>query len=235
MKLIALLVGGLLGSASASLWSQELSVTYRFKQQLAPSSQLAALEQTLPKEIWERQERILKNKYDLHILNYCNSKSVYTFDRAIFPPEEKVQILENVSITFYKDFLNRTTYKKSTGDSSAGYGNITFELDEFNRWTILHDSTLNVLGFTCIKAILPKNDKLVEAWFCPDLPISDGPDKYRGLPGLILKVISNQRDEWEAQSIENKSVCKDMVWPTITSTVDFQTYDKQSSGSIKRR
>ncbi len=30
--------------------------------------------------------------------------------------------------------------------------------------------------------------RLWEAWFSPDLPFSEGPYKFSGLPGLIMKV-----------------------------------------------
>ena len=34
----------------------------------------------------------------------------------------------------------------------------------------------------------PKEDRLVTAWYTPDIPVSHGPAEYWGLPGLILEV-----------------------------------------------
>lgn len=31
-------------------------------------------------------------------------------------------------------------------------------------------------------------EKTITAWYCPEIPINQGPDKYWGLPGLILEV-----------------------------------------------
>ena len=31
-------------------------------------------------------------------------------------------------------------------------------------------------------------EKTITAWYCPEIPINQGPDKYWGLPGLILEI-----------------------------------------------
>ncbi len=54
-------------------------------------------------------------------------------------------------------------------------------------WVILND-TITFLGFKCQKAILNNNGIEYEAWFTTQLPYNAGPEKFRGLPGLILKV-----------------------------------------------
>jgi len=57
---------------------------------------------------------------------------------------------------------------------------------------ILTEETETILGYICRKAIL-KNDKeaTIEAWFTQDLPFPFGPFKFNNLPGLILKVETN--------------------------------------------
>lgn len=54
------------------------------------------------------------------------------------------------------------------------------------EWKIT-DSTKNVLGYECIKAIAHYHGREWEAWFSPEIPISNGPWKLQGLPGLILE------------------------------------------------
>ena len=54
------------------------------------------------------------------------------------------------------------------------------------EWTI-SDSTSNILGYECILASAIYRGRIWEAWFTPEIPISDGPWKLCGLPGLILK------------------------------------------------
>jgi len=49
-----------------------------------------------------------------------------------------------------------------------------------------------ISGFQCMKATTRTvHGQLVTAWFTPDVPISEGPSFYWGLPGLILYVDVN--------------------------------------------
>ena len=53
-------------------------------------------------------------------------------------------------------------------------------------WT-MGDSTREVLGYTCQQATADFRDRRWTAWFAMDIPVSDGPWKLGGLPGLILE------------------------------------------------
>ncbi|MFT4094972.1 MAG: GLPGLI family protein [Niabella sp.] len=72
-----------------------------------------------------------------------------------------------------------------------------------SSWKIQKD-TSTIDGINCQKAILNYGGRQWIAWFAPSIPISDGPYKFRGLPGLIIN-ISDKKDfyKFELTSIVN--------------------------------
>ncbi|HMQ05799.1 MAG TPA: GLPGLI family protein [Saprospiraceae bacterium] len=59
---------------------------------------------------------------------------------------------------------------------------------------VLSNEAKKIAGKNCQKATYrnDENDILVEAWFSPEIPVSVGPDGFRGLPGAILHLDYNQ-------------------------------------------
>lgn len=66
----------------------------------------------------------------------------------------------------------------------------TFKFEEslnlFN-WK-LNGDTATILGYKAQKATCDFGGRSWEAWFCREIPYSDGPYKFNGLPGLILNL-----------------------------------------------
>lgn len=60
-------------------------------------------------------------------------------------------------------------------------------------------------NYTLQKAIGKFGGKEWEAWFCKEIPINEGPFKFRGLPGLIFEIYDNQR-KFHYLLIQNKQV-----------------------------
>lgn len=54
-------------------------------------------------------------------------------------------------------------------------------------WTIT-PATATVAGYACQRATTAFGGRQWEAWFAREVPVSDGPYKFCGLPGLIVKV-----------------------------------------------
>jgi len=84
------------------------------------------------------------------------------------------------------------------------------------KWNITKD-TKTIKGYLCKKAttnsieVDPEDSAyygLVTAWFTEDIPIPTGPDRYCGLPGLILEIeYENSNKKTTVESIEfNKKV-----------------------------
>lgn len=58
-------------------------------------------------------------------------------------------------------------------------------------WKITGKSR-EILGYPCLEASATVDSIRTYAWFTPSIPVSAGPGKYKGLPGMILEVIVNE-------------------------------------------
>ena len=89
---------------------------------------------------------------------------------------------------YFKDFSSNTftEYSRMPGFLQNMNCQYTEEMPSQN-WTI-HADTLTVLNYCCQKATCAFRGREYTAWFCIDIPINNGPWKFGGLPGLILKV-----------------------------------------------
>ena len=66
----------------------------------------------------------------------------------------------------------------------------------------LTDKSTKVLDYTCMGAVLKNGDDIILAYFTSEIPISLGPDKFIGLPGLVLAVEKNGETVYLASSID---------------------------------
>lgn len=74
------------------------------------------------------------------------------------------------------------------------------------QWTFIPDTAVTVLGYQCMAASTEFRGRRYTVWFAPDIPISAGPWKFCGLPGLIMAVEeSSGVFSWEAVGLERRS------------------------------
>jgi len=118
-------------------------------------------------------------------------------------------------------------YKNYTANKITSYDRIarnyyTFEEDTpaFD-WIILAD-TMKILDQVCQKATCQFKGRSYEAWFSQEIAVSEGPWKFNGLPGLILK-IKDSRNDYVFEAIEIKKVDKDIP----LGNVDAQKVSKE--------
>lgn len=87
-------------------------------------------------------------------------------------------------------------------------GTLSWTDEKMNyNWNIISGDTTNILGYRCNKALITFKGRKYVGWFTTDIPISGGPYKFAGLPGLILKVEdSDHIFTWEAIGFYNTKV-----------------------------
>jgi GLPGLI family protein len=93
----------------------------------------------------------------------------------------------------YQLFKNYPSGKETVADiASMLKGNFIYEEDlPVLDWKI-SDEKQEILSYNCQKAAISFRGREYEAWFAPDIPIPNGPWKFGGLPGLILKLSDTQ-------------------------------------------
>ncbi len=60
------------------------------------------------------------------------------------------------------------------------------------KWKISAGEQKDILGYTCMKAYYKDSTENLVVFFTPQMPVPVGPDKFGGLPGVILEVQSAQ-------------------------------------------
>lgn len=138
----------------------------------------------------------------------------------------------------HKDFTINELTILTDGYSSNKYFIINENLPDFN-WKI-ENETKEILGYQCKKATMTFRGRNYTAWFAPKIPISDGPWKFSGLPGLILEITDdNLKIRIEANKIvlnaENVDTTFKMneKYPKVTWEEYIKNIDKDFNNQIK--
>lgn len=98
------------------------------------------------------------------------------------------------------------------------------ESPEVPEWTIVGDSTANILGYNCTMATADYKGRKWKAYYTEDIPIDNGPWKLCGLPGLIMKAYDSE-NHYIFEAIGMKQM--EDVQP-ITYDIGFDKYEKLS-------
>jgi GLPGLI family protein len=152
--------------------------------------------------IYEMQPKIQLNTDDLdkNIIEQIKKQSktrsmlCYNNGESIFKPIKNENENSSGGINIQINNSEDITYKNHNTNREVACKNffgkeflIENALKNEEKWEIT-DSTKDIQGYTCIKAISKNDEKETAVWFCPNLPIKDGP-VYTGLDGLVLEMI----------------------------------------------
>jgi GLPGLI family protein len=131
-------------------------------------------------------------------------------DFSMFEPQEEekeiaddepqiVVVSDGYTDEYYGVYKDRAINKMKISEDFLGEKFLIADTLLLPKWTITKETKM-ILGKKCTKAVLGK----VTAWYCSDVPITDGPDVYWGLPGLIVS-LNDGNNDYECQSIIFKS------------------------------
>lgn len=101
--------------------------------------------------------------------------------------------------TILKDYKNdRTIFSDRIGVDNYSF---TSSLDNFD-WK-LYNEQKTIMGYQCKKATTKFAGRDYIAWYSTEISISDGPYKFRGLPGLIFSIYdTNNHYRFDISSID---------------------------------
>ena len=126
-----------------------------------------------------------------------------------------------------KDLVKNITYFKTR----LGRDQYIYEEDRKIDWTILPE-TVKIGEYEAQKAETTFAGRKWYAWFTQDIPFQDGPYKFKGLPGLIIKV-EDAKGDYSFDLQQSKKIAEFPNFdnrggnPIKVKRTDFEKQEKQ--------
>lgn len=180
---------------------------------------------------------LLDEMDDYGSFNFFDGKLITNGIKSVYSITIKDTIVdsENFGYIDSSEFkFSKSYYKSSLKDQviyyreKRGLERPKLIKDKYNiDWKLL-DEYQSVLGFHCQKATCEFRGRSYEAFFTSELPYNDGPYKFDGLPGLVLKVRSlDGALEIKAKMITNvEGNVPNNPYDGLEHTISFDDYKK---------
>lgn len=143
----------------------------------------------LSKEQKDRMAQTWKNDTEYKqklVLSFNEKQSYYTYESPEEQSEDGTYSWRNDQMVVTRDFENG---KLLEVHETLGKTYVVEDSLKFSKWKILNEIK-DVSGYICMKASTydPVKRQNIVAWFTTDIPVSAGPEKFGGLPGMILEI-----------------------------------------------
>ena len=189
------------------------------------------------------------------ILAFDKTQSVYKEEEKLDKPASGsgMRMFGNATGILYKDIKSNQFVKQIESFSKLFL--IKDSLPTY-KWK-LEENTKMIGQYLCFKATTTKevsnrkrrmgrrnkteeNDSIpktkiieVTAWYTPDIPINNGPEKYEGLPGLILEIDQEKTTLLCTKIVLNSKEKHTLKAPTKGKKVTQKEYDKITEKKAK--
>jgi len=186
---------------------------------------------------------MLKKQFEkTYILTFNKEESLYKEDESLAPPAKggvMVFVSDSGSGILYKN-VKEQRYVKQTDFLGKEF----LIQDSLNTlgWQ-LQSETKNIGTYTCFKATLErevesddngtKKTQMVTAWYTPQIPVSNGPEEFQGLPGLILELSYGSQTILCSKILLNPEKQIKIKEPTNGDVVSQSEYDAIMIKKIK--
>ena len=130
------------------------------------------------------------------VLNFINNESIYELDLINEMTIEKDREINLTKIMAKDGIYYVNNASKEILHEENFVGDLFLIKYQPKNWK-LSQETKQIRNYTCFNAVTTRKtkdkegndeDKIIEAWYTPQIPVNFGPKEYNGLPGLILEV-----------------------------------------------
>ncbi|SIS77940.1 GLPGLI family protein [Chryseobacterium piscicola] len=194
--------------------SQNLSIVYEVNGRFSKSDSLKKKEEMILIINTQTKESLFQNRenFDIEGIGDFNEK-----------------ILKSVSLNQRRNFFD-LIYKNFSSQLFFQYNSISEKYFKISyskpveEWSLLNDEKI-ILGYNCYKASMNFGQRKWIAWYTNEIPISDGPYKFSGLPGLILEIFSLD-DEYHYTMISLQKNTSNKIFIPKSIDVDINELHK---------
>ena len=226
----------LLSISASTLCAQEFQgvATYKTKNKIE-----IELDSTMTDMMQEQiMAMIQKQSEKTFTLTFDKEQSIYKEDESLAPPSLGNGMM--VMSSYGSDLLYKNIKEDRYTKQSDFLGKVFLIQDTFEKidWKLQSD-TKNIGKYTCFKATTEQLIKVdthsnepteksitINAWYTPQIPVSNGPSKFQGLPGLILELSYDSNTILCSKVILNPTKPIKIEPPKKGETVSQLEYDK---------
>lgn len=190
-------------------------------------------------------------------LNFNKITSIYKQQKSLEAPSENARFNRSTNDVLFKNIkIEKSVHKKETFGKVFLINDALYVYD----WT-LEKETKMIGKYLCLKATAEKeiennlrfrrfsrekNDKKKEenqkevskkikvtVWYTPEIPVNNGPEKYHGLPGLILEVNAGELQILCTKIVLNPNEKVEISAPTKGKEITEDEYKKVVEKKVK--
>ena len=188
---------------------------------------------------------MLKKQFEkTYILTFNKEESLYKEDESLAPPSTGGAMVF-VSVMGGSGELYKNIKEQRYVRQSDLLGKVFLIQDSLktNAWKLQGD-TKNIGTYTCFKATLErevesdlddgsKEMQTVTAWYTPQIPVSNGPEEFQGLPGLILEISYDSQTILCSKILLNPTKQIKIKEPTSGTSVNQSEFDAIMTKKMK--
>ena len=259
MKLLMLKTFMLSCLITGSMFAQDFSgrATYRTYQK--SSFELDSTTMAANPGIQEQMEAQMRKMFqNTFTLDFTKSESMYKEEQELDAPKGPsanggfmVMVMDGNGSS---DILYKNISENRMANKTELMGKVFLIKDNLVAYDWeLTGETKNIGIYTCYKAVNEREEESIEiniidgevkeekvtkkrtivAWYTPDVPVSNGPNNYGGLPGLILEVNDGDLTIVCSEIILNPKEIKEINEPTKGKIVTREKFGKISLEKTK--